>query len=291
MLKEILAFVNNKGGVGKTTSVQSVAAAILRNDKKSKILCIDLDPQCNLSSLMGWTSIKKNYPDHDNHSIINALSSGEEGILSIYQHSDRLFFIPSSQGLEGIEIVLSSKMTPKQMLGRILFNTVLLNERGKEGEKILPEPKPINIEEYFDYVIIDCAPSLGTLTINALDAADSVVIPVEPEGFSIGGLGRILNAIKEVNTYLRGKGTPKLDIRGIFFVKVETRTNIARGVMQSLKETYDEFILDSFVRKCNRIKDAQIQAMDIFAYDSQCAAAKDYDAVTKEILSRIKKKG
>lgn len=289
-LKEVIAFVNNKGGVGKTSSVQNVAASILRNEKKAKILCVDLDPQCNLSSLMGWTATRKNYPHHDEHSIITALNSGEPGTLAIYEHAPRWYYVPSNTNLEGIEIFLNSKMTPKQMLGRILFGEALLYDKQKEGEESVPEAKNVVVEDYFDYIIIDCAPSLGTLTINALDAADSVAIPVEPEGFSIGGLGRILNAVKEVNTFLRGKGSPKLDVRGIFFVKVETRTNIAKGVMNSLKESYGPFIMESYVRKCNRIKEAQIDAKDIYEYDSSCAAAKDYDAVTLELLKRIKNK-
>ena len=201
-LKEVLAFVNNKGGVGKTTTVQSVAAGILRLNKKAKVLCIDLDPQGNMSFLMGWEKVKADYSPA--LTVADALRDGSSNSLPVYKKSDRWYYVPASSLLNGIDPDLHRQMQSKLVLCQ-LFGNEFTDMSGdfKDDTRW--------ISEAFDYVLVDCAPSLSELTYNALGASTGVIIPVQLEGLSVSGIGKILKACKDVRKMLN----PDLEVRGL----------------------------------------------------------------------------
>lgn len=270
-LKKVYSFVNNKGGVGKTTTVVNVAAGIIKRDPNAKVLCIDLDAQCNLSDQMGWEQKRQEYsPEETSNTLAIALSQGLQGHLSVYKKKEGLYYVPACPQLESIEPVLNSLMKPRQMLGLLFGNPV----KDMTGDGLTL------IQESFDYVLIDCAPSLSVLTINALDASDYVVTPIFYDPLSIKGLARILNAVKEVNAYLNAD----LRIKGILPVKCNDRTTLAKNLISILEEKYGDMLMKSRVRDCIRIKESQAFNMDIFDYAPDCTAAKDYEEVVNELI-------
>lgn len=274
-LKEVLAFVNNKGGVGKTTSVQSVAAGILRLDKNAKVLCIDLDPQGNLSFLMGWEQVKSENPT--NATIAEALRDGSGNSLPVYKKSNRWYYVPASPMLGNIEPDLHRQMQSKLVLCQ-LFANEFADMSGDFAESSRW------ISETFDYVLIDCAPSLSELTYNALGAATGVVIPVQLEGLSVSGIGKILKACKDVHKMLN----QELEVRGLLLAMADERTNMTKEMVTYLRDTYDEIVFETRVRRCVKVAEAQLQLRDIFDYAPYCTAGIDYENFVKELIKTYK---
>ena len=274
-LKEVLAFVNNKGGVGKTTTVQSVAAGILRLNKKAKVLCIDLDPQGNMSFLMGWEKVKSDYSPA--LTVADALRDGSSNSLPIYKKSDRWYYVPASSLLNGIDPDLHRQMQSKLVLCQ-LFGNEFTDMSGdfKEGTRW--------ISEAFDHVLIDCAPSLSELTYNALGASTGVIIPVQLEGLSVSGIGKILKACKDVRKMLN----PDLEVRGLLLAMADERTNMTKDMVKYLRDTYDEIVFDTRIRRCVKIAEAQLQLRNIFEYAPYCTAGIDYEAFVKELKKTYK---
>lgn len=274
-LKEVLAFVNNKGGVGKTTTVQSVAAGILRLDKNAKVLCIDLDPQGNLSFLMGWEQIKSD--NSVNTTIAEALRDGSNNSLPVYKKTDRWYYVPASPMLSSIEPDLHRQMQSKLVLCQLFANEFADMSRDfAEGSRW--------ISETFDYVLIDCAPSLSELTYNALGAATGVVIPVQLEGLSVSGIGKILQACKDVHKMLN----QELEVRGLLLAMADERTNMTKEMVNYLRDTYDEIVFETRVRRCVKVAEAQLQLRDIFDYAPYCTAGIDYENFVKELIKTYK---
>ncbi len=181
-LKEVLAFINNKGGVGKTTSVQNTAAGLLRANRKFRVLCIDLDPQGNLSSLLGWHDHCKEVGEA--RTIDVALRNADHSTegLPIYKAEDRLFYCPAARELSEIDPDLHRQMSSKMVLSDLFGTEVAYMEDGDEIKGY--------IEDNFDYVLIDCAPALSELTYNALGASTGVIIPVQLGALSVDGIAR-----------------------------------------------------------------------------------------------------
>lgn len=270
-LKQVLAFVNNKGGVAKTTSVQNVAAGIIRKDSAARILCIDMDAQCNLSDQYGWEWQKSQMTESDlKYSLAAALTDEDNGRIPIFKKSDRLYYTPASPEFENIEPILKSLDMPNQELGRVFGREVI--DYSGDGVTL--------IQDFFDYVLIDCAPSLSCLTKNALDAADGVVIPIMLDPLSIKGLVRIFNAIKKINNTIN----PDLKVKGILPVRANNRTILAKNLQQILIDKYGSMLLKSSVRDCIRIKESQAFNKDIFEYAPDCTAAQDYARVVDELI-------
>lgn len=274
-LKEVLAFVNNKGGVGKTTTVQSVAAGILRLNKKAKVLCIDLDPQGNMSFLMGWEKVKADYSPA--LTVADALRDGSSNSLPVYKKSDRWYYVPASSLLNSIDPDLHRQMQSKLVLCQ-LFGNEFTDMSGdfKDGT--------CWISEAFDYVLIDCAPSLSELTYNALGASTGVIIPVQLEGLSVSGIGKILKACKDVRKMLN----PDLEVRGLLLAMADERTNMTKDMVKYLRDTYDEIVFDTRIRRCVKVAEAQLQLRNIFEYAPYCTAGIDYEAFVKELKKTYK---
>ena len=306
-LKEVFAFVNNKGGVAKTTSVQNVAAGMLRKNPALRILVIDLDPQCNLSSLMNWSSYQEDITVYDS---LIAADADPLPDLHVYQSEPGLYFLPASPKLADIERALNTQMQPKLALSTILGSPLHLhsNTQGATtqgattqeatvlGDFVaepplasvpapldsVPEPPlPLYPEDFFDYILIDCPPALSILTFNALAAATAILIPVELGALSVDGIGNMLDAY----TAVKRRINKDLVMRGLFIVKSDERPRVARETIDILKNTWGAHLLNARVRQCVKIQESQWHHLDIFKHAPECNAAKDYAALVNELMS------
>ena len=291
-LKEVIAFVNNKGGVAKTTSVQNVAAGMLLKDPTLRILVIDLDPQCNLSSLMGWNNIKSGI--NGKATIYDSLIAADEAPLPplhVYQSAPGLYYIPASNKLADADRVINTQMQPKMALSSILGSPLKIhsesaapNEAATVLGDFVAEPStpasPIFAEDIFDYILIDCPPSLSILTFNALAAATSVLIPVQLGALSVDGIGNMLDAFSTVKRRINRD----LTMRGLFIVMADERPIIARETIALLKDTWGAHLLNTRIRQCVKVQESQWQRTDIFHHAPHCTAAQDYAALVDELM-------
>ena len=309
-LKEVFAFVNNKGGVAKTTSVQNVAAGMLRKNPSLRILVIDLDPQCNLSSLMNWSSYQEDITVYDS---LIAADADPLPSLHVYQSEPGLYFLPASPKLADIERALNTQMQPKLALSTILGSPLHLHSNTQEsttqgatvlGDSVaepspdsvaepiasvpepplnsVPEPPiPLYPEDFFDYILIDCPPALSILTFNALAAATAILIPVELGALSVDGIGNMLDAY----TAVKRRINKDLVMRGLFIVKSDERPRVARETIDILKDTWGAHLLNARVRQCVKIQESQWHHLDIFKHAPECNAAKDYAALVNELIT------
>ena len=294
-LKEVFAFVNNKGGVAKTTSVQNVAAGMLRKNPALRILVIDLDPQCNLSSLMNWSSYQDDITVYDS---LIAADADPLPSLHVYQSEPGLYFLPASPKLADIERALNAQMQPTLALSTILGfplhlhsntqgattqeSTVLGDSVAESPHDSVAEPSlPLYPEDYFDYILIDCPPALSILTFNALAAATSILIPVELGALSVDGIGNMLDAY----TAVKRRINKDLVMRGLFIVKSDERPRVARETIDILKNTWGAHLLNARVRQCVKIQESQWHHLDIFKHAPECNAAKDYAALVDELIT------
>ena len=317
-LKEVIAFVNNKGGVAKTTSVQNVAAGMLLKDPTLRILVIDLDPQCNLSSLMGWNALKSSPKEkatvlgdsvaepspvaepHPLPTIYDSLVAADEDPLPplhVYQSAPGLYYIPASNKLADADRVINTQMQPKMALSSILGSPLKIhsasatpkeeaapNEAATVLGDFVAEPStpasPIYAEDIFDYILIDCPPSLSILTFNALAAATSVLIPVQLGALSVDGIGNMLDAFSTVKRRINRD----LTMRGLFIVMADERPIIARETIALLKDTWGAHLLNTRIRQCVKVQESQWQRTDIFHHAPHCTAAQDYAALVDELM-------
>lgn len=276
-LKEVLAFVNNKGGVGKTTTVQNVAAGLLCQDPSLRILCIDLDPQGNLSTLLGWREHCKQLEGHA-LTVAVALRDGDNNHLPVYRSREGLYYVPASTELADIEPDLHRQMSSKMVLASLFGNDFF------DMDHLYLHADPIGedyIEDAFDFVLIDCAPALSELTYNALGAATGVIIPVQLGSLSVDGIGRMIEAYRNV----RRKLNHSLDMRGMLIVMADERTNLARETSDFLRDTYDEVMFQTRIRQCVKVGESQFQHVSIFDYAPDCTAAQDYADFIQELLT------
>ena len=224
-LREVLAFVNHKGGVGKTTTVQSLATGLRRFGKGKfgvgadgrkrlpRVLIIDLDPQACASFLFGWSETQ----NVGKPTVYDALV--QQSNLPIYQVREGIYLAPAAAQLISIEPFLNQRALPRKALCKLLakpLNELAGTELADEGVN--------TVTDAFDYVLIDCPPAMSLLTYNALTAATSVVLPVQLEVLATKGIAEIINAIKETREDLN----PDLDIRGLLMVMSNDQTNATK---------------------------------------------------------------
>lgn len=274
-LKEVLAFANNKGGVAKTTTVQNVAAGLLRRDPSLRILCIDLDPQGNLSSLLGWREKIKQMSYIS--TVADALRDGDKNHLPVYKSDNGLFYSPASTSLADIDPDLHRQMQSKLVLASLFGNDISYMDALYLGAENLGGSL---IEECFDYVLIDCAPALSELTYNALGAASGVIIPVQLGSLSVDGIGRMIEAYRNVQRKLNSD----LVMRGLLIVMADERTNLTRETTEFLRYNYEAEMFHTRIRQCVKVGESQFQHQDIFSYAPDCTAAHDYDDFITELL-------
>lgn len=248
---KIYVFVNQKGGVGKTTSAINLGAYMALAGKK--ILLVDFDSQGNMSSGVG---ISKNKPTVYDLLAERAVASDVIRKTSV----ENLWAIPASIDLSGAAIELVEQENREFFLKKVLEPL-----RGK-----------------FDYILVDCPPSLGMLTLNGLVAADSVFIPLQCEYFALEGLTLLLQTVKKVQQGLN----PGLDIGGIFFTMYDSRTKLSQDVVQQVTMYFKERVFSTVIPRNVRLSEAPSHGKPICQYDPNCFGAKSYEKLAMEVLAR-----
>lgn len=248
---KIYVFVNQKGGVGKTTSATNLGAYMALAGKK--ILLVDFDSQGNMSSGVG---ISKNKPTVYDLLAERAVASDVIRKTSV----ENLWAIPASIDLSGAAIELVEQENREFFLKKVL------------------EP----LREKFDYILVDCPPSLGMLTLNGLVAADSVFIPLQCEYFALEGLTLLLQTVKKVQKGLN----PGLDIGGIFFTMYDSRTKLSQDVVQQVTMYFKERVFSTVIPRNVRLSEAPSHGKPICQYDPNCFGAKSYEKLAAEVLAR-----
>ena len=256
---KIIALVNQKGGVGKTTSSINLAASLGYLGKK--VLLVDLDPQGNSTTGVGVN--KTNYTA----SMYELLKDEAElNDVIIRTKFKNLYIIPATINLAGIDFELSEMQSGDKSFSK-----------GKQLKKHLDE-----VRDTFDYIIIDCPPSLGILTTNALTAADSVIIPVQCEFFALEGIMQLLNTIMMAQRTLN----PTLDIEGVLLTMLDGRTNLGLEVVEEIKSYFKERVYDTIIPRLVRLSEAPSHGKPIIAYDSQNRGSEAYLNLAKEVIER-----
>ena len=256
---KIIALVNQKGGVGKTTTSINLAASLGVLGKKA--LLIDLDPQGNSTTGLG---IEKGDIKASIYDLLVGKAQLKDVILKTKFRN--LYIIPATISLSGADIELMEK-------GR-MDPTFSKNLQLKSHLEIA--------QATFDYILIDCPPSLGLLTTNALTAANSVIIPVQCEFFALEGIMQLLNSIMLAQKTLN----PTLDIEGVLLTMLDNRTNLGLEVVQDVKSYFKERVYDTIIPRLVRLSEAPSHGKPIIAYDPKSRGAEAYINLAKEVISR-----
>lgn len=247
---KIISVANQKGGVGKTTTTVNLGTILAKKGKK--VLLIDADPQGNATSGLG---VEKDVEK----SVYDVLVNDTE-IEDVYQDTmiKNLKVCPSNINLAGAEVELVSMMSREQRL----------------------KEKLIKVKDEFDFILIDCPPSLGLVTLNAFTASDSVLIPVQCEYFALEGLGQLLNTINLVKKHLN----KDLYIEGALLTMYDIRTNLSNQVVKEVKKYFDNKVYKTVIPRNVKLSEAPSYGMPITLYDPKSKGAKSYDKFTKEFL-------
>ena len=250
---KIIAITNQKGGVGKTTTSVNLAASLGVLEKK--VLLIDADPQANASSGLG---IEVENVEFGTYQVLEHTISAKDAIVTT--NSPNVDIIPAHIDLVAIEIELVDKQEREYMLKKTL-------------EKIKND---------YDFIIIDCAPSLGLITLNSLVAADSVIIPIQCEYFALEGLGKLLNTIKSVQKI----HNPDLDIEGLLLTMFDSRLRLSNQVVDEVRKHFSSMVFNTIIRRNTRLGEAPSYGESIIAYDATSKGAVNYLNLAQELLKK-----
>jgi chromosome partitioning protein len=253
---KIISLANQKGGVGKTTSAVNLAASLAALEYKT--LLVDTDPQANATSHLGFD------PNETRGNIYDVIIEEEVEIHEIILECaiPHLYLIPSHIDLVGAEIEM-----------------VDMEDRNRLMKQAL---RPL--KEEFDFIILDCSPSLGLITINALTASDSVIIPVQCEYFALEGLGKLLNTIKIVQS--SENLNPELEIEGVLLTMYDARLRLANGVVADVKHHFPNRVFDTIIHRNIRLSEAPSFGQPVIALDARSKGAVNYINLAKEVLQR-----
>lgn len=250
---KIIAIANQKGGVGKTTTSINLAASLGVLEKK--VLLIDADPQANATSGLG---VEVDSIEIGTYQVLEHTISAKEAIIATT--SPNVDLIPAHIDLVAIEIELVDKEDREYMLKKSI----------------------LEIKNDYDYIIIDCAPSLGLITLNSLVAADSVIIPIQCEYFALEGLGKLLNTIKSIQNI----HNPALDIEGLLLTMFDSRLRLSNQVVDEVRKHFSSMVFDTIIRRNTRLGEAPSYGETIIAYDATSKGAVNYLNLAQELLKK-----
>ncbi len=254
---KIIAIANQKGGVGKTTTTVNLAASLGVLEKK--VLLIDADPQANATSGLG---IDVDSVELGTYQLLEHTKSAKETIIKT--SSPNVDLIPSHIDLVAIEIELVDKKDREYMMKKAIGD----------------------LRDSYDYILIDCAPSLGLLTLNALTAADSVMIPIQCEYFALEGLGKLLNTIKSVQKI----HNPDLDIEGMLLTMFDSRLRLSNQVVEEVNKHFGDMVFKTIIQRNVRLSEAPSYGESIIKYDASSKGAENYLNLAYEVLKKNKEK-
>ncbi len=252
-MERIIAIANQKGGVGKTTTSINLSACLAELGKK--VLAVDMDPQGNMTSGLG---IDKNNVEYTVYDLI----IGEAGIENVVckEALENLDVLPANVDLSAAEIELI----------------------GVENKEYIIRDEVNKIKENYDYIIIDCPPSLSMLTINAMTTADTVLVPIQCEYYALEGLSQLIHTIDLVKERLN----PKLEMEGVVFTMYDARTNLSLQVVENVKENLNKSIYKTIIPRNIRLAEAPSHGMPINLYDPKSAGAENYRLLAEEVIHK-----
>ena len=248
---KVIAIVNQKGGVGKTTTAINLASCLA--EKGKKVLAIDMDSQGNMSSGFGIDKDNLEYSIYE--TLIGECNLGQSMIVDVFPN---LNVVPSSKNLAGAEVEFIEIKDPQTVLKKLVRN----------------------IRKKFDFIIIDCPPALGMLTINAMTAADTVIVPIQCEFYALEGLTQLLYTIE----LIKKKLNKNLEIEGVVFTMFDSRTNLSQEVVDNVKENLDELIYNTVVPRNVRLAEAPSFGKPINYYDPKSSGAIAYGKLADEVI-------
>lgn len=252
---KIIAIANQKGGVGKTTTTVNLAAAL--GVLEQKVLLLDADPQANATSGLG---IEVESVEKGTYQVLEHTVSAREAIVKT--NSPNVDIIPAHIDLVAIEIELVDKDQREYMMKRAISE----------------------LRDSYDYILIDCAPSLGLLTLNALTAADSVIIPIQCEYFALEGLGKLLNTIKSVQKIHNAN----LDIEGMLLTMYDSRLRLSNQVVEEVRKHFADMVFDTIIQRNVRLSEAPSYGESIIKYDASSKGATNYLNLAHEVVKKNK---
>lgn len=248
----VICVSNHKGGVGKTTSACNIGAGLA--EKGKRVLLIDMDPQANLSLCFGMQETERNI-----YALLMGQCTAKDVITNIYENLD---IIPATLDLAGAEVELSSEHGREMIL----------------KEEIYP------LLRNYEFIILDCGPSLGLLTTNALTAADEVLVPVQAQYFSLQGISKLTGIIEKIKRRLN----PNLYIGGVLITQFDKRKVINRDVAEALEKHFKDTLYQTKIRNNISLVEAPANSQDIFRYNPKSNGAQDYEMVCEELVNRCK---
>jgi len=250
---KVIAIANQKGGVGKTTSAINLAAAL--GVLERKVLLVDADPQANATSGVGIDP--RNVKTSIYECIVNEIEPRD---IILETNSPNMDLLPAHIDLVGAEIEMINLPSREKMM-RVALNKV---------------------KDDYDFIIIDCSPSLGLITLNALSAADSVIVPVQCEYFALEGLGKLLNTIKIVQSRLN----PELSIEGLLLTMYDIRLRLSNQVVEEVKTHFQQMVFDTIIQRNTKLGEAPSHGETIIIHDASCKGAINYLNLAREILQK-----